>query len=82
MADLFRCDKCGIIGHNSDKAGRLIIVEIGPDGQPHPTLYNRQADVCAPCFLELRQTMDQIHKPTPSFEDAATIVRNSRILGA
>lgn len=80
MADLFKCDKCGVVGPKMSKAGRLILQELGEaDQMPHPSLYNRRAEVCAVCFEQLRMATDK-HMPRPTFVEASDITRDANAI--
>ncbi len=61
MADMFKCDKCGLLGPITLKRGQLTLQEIR-DGQVHVSYYNRKAEVCEKCFNVLKDAM----KASPS----------------
>lgn len=56
MADKFECDKCGKQGPMAMKRGRLIVQELN-NGMPHPSLYNRKAELCESCMQQLKTSM-------------------------
>lgn len=77
MADLFQCDKCGTIASKDGKRARLILQELGPDGNPHPAHYNRKAEVCGGCFDNLKVMMNRAAPVKPSFAEASDITREA-----
>lgn len=79
MADLFRCDKCKRLGKLDEKKGRFIVQELGPDGNPHPSFYNRKLEVCGTCLEDLKESVQRTVNTTGlSFPEANAIVRESR----